>query len=166
MSETDFKTLIEQHSRQVLGIATRILGNPHDAQDVHQEVFLEIWRRWRTYDGPIDWKAYLYRTTVRKALEFAKRSRARRSLAALQVPRTGTNTPDGPLQTVELHRRLTRCLAKLPKHQATVFVLSRFEGLSGEKVAEILGCSQGTVRVRLHRAAKQLARDLGDYLTR
>jgi RNA polymerase sigma-70 factor (ECF subfamily) len=77
--EKDFKALVEQHSRQVLGIATRILGNPHDAQDVHQEVFLEIWRRWRTYDGQIDWKAYLYRTTVRKALEFAKRSRARRS---------------------------------------------------------------------------------------
>jgi RNA polymerase sigma factor (sigma-70 family) len=86
---------------------------------------------------------------VRKALEFAKRSRAQRSLDTQQEPCTSRNTPDSPLQMVELYGRLTRCLAKLPKHQATVFVLSRFEGLSGEKVAEILGCSQGTVRVRL-----------------
>jgi len=60
---------------------------------------------------------------------------------------------------------LARYLARLPKRQADVFVLSRIEGLRHNEIAEILGCSQKTVRVHLHRAVKQLARELGDYLT-
>jgi len=46
-----------------------------------------------------------------------------------------------------------------------VFVLSRIEGLGAGQIAEILGCSPGSVRVHLHRAMRRLARELGDYLT-
>jgi RNA polymerase sigma-70 factor (ECF subfamily) len=77
MSDEEFRAFFERYSRQVLGVAARILGNTADAQDVHQEVFLAIWRRWDTYDGQTNWGAYLYRTTVRKALELARRSRSR-----------------------------------------------------------------------------------------
>jgi RNA polymerase sigma-70 factor (ECF subfamily) len=72
--------------------------------------------------------------------------------------------PDGPLKTAELQQMLARHLARLPKRQAEVFVLSRIEGLKHNQIAEILGCSQKTVGVHLHRAVKQLARELSDYL--
>jgi len=141
------------------------LGNSEKAQDVHQEVFLAIWKRWHKYDGRTNWNAYLYRAAVRKAIEFAKQSRAEQSLR--QQPRYGISTdhPDGPLRTAELQQMLARHLARLPRRQADVFVLSRIEGLRHNEIAEILGCSQNTVRVHLHRAVKQLARELGDYLT-
>jgi len=74
----DFKALINDYSAQVLNTAVRILGDAHKAQDVHQEVFLEIWRRWQKYDGRTNWTAYLYRTTVRKAIHLAKKSKAER----------------------------------------------------------------------------------------
>ncbi|MHC4536771.1 MAG: RNA polymerase sigma factor [Planctomycetota bacterium] len=80
MLKQDFKALINDHSEQVLNTAARILGDTHKAQDVHQEVFLGIWRRWHKYDGQTNWTAYLYRATVRKAIHLAKKSRAERLL--------------------------------------------------------------------------------------
>ncbi len=80
MQNRSFEALVNDYGAQVLGTAARILGDGQKAQDVHQEVFLEIWRRWHRYDGLINWQAYLYRVTVRKAIELAKRSRGRQLL--------------------------------------------------------------------------------------
>ncbi len=51
----------------------RVLRDANLAHDVHQEVFLAVWRRWDRYNGNVNWPAYLYRATVRKALEIARR---------------------------------------------------------------------------------------------
>ena len=157
--------MVDDYGTQVLSTAMRILGNSEKAQDVHQEVFLAIWKRWHKYNGRTNWNAYLYRAAVRKAIEFAKRSRAEQSMQQQSKYGTSAGQPDDSLRTVELQQMLARYLAKLPKRQADVFVLSRIEGLKHDQIAEILGCSQKTVRVHLHRAVKQLARELGDYLT-
>ncbi|TFG47807.1 MAG: sigma-70 family RNA polymerase sigma factor [Candidatus Brocadiia bacterium] len=173
MSKQEFRTLVNDYGAQVLSTAMRILGNSEKAQDVHQEVFLAIWKRWHKYNGRTNWNAYLYRAAVRKAIEFAKRSRAEQSrrkvslMGLRQQPKYGTSTdhPDGPMRTAELQQMLARYLARLPRRQADVFVLSRIEGLGAGEIAEILGCSQQTVRVHLHRAIKRLALELSDYFT-
>ena len=165
MSKQDFRALVNDYGPQVLSTAMRILGNSEKAQDVHQEVFLAIWKRWHKYNGQTNWNAYLYRAAVRKAIEFAKRSRAEQSMQQQSKYGTSTDHPDDSLRTAELQQMLARYLARLPKRQADVFVLSRIEGLKHDKIAEILGCSQKTVRVHLHRAVKRLALELGDYLT-
>jgi RNA polymerase sigma-70 factor (ECF subfamily) len=110
---------------------------------------------------------------VRKAIEFAKQSKNEQShrkvsLTALQQkPESGikSDNPDDSLRTAELQQMLARHLARLPKRQSDVFVLSRIEGLKNSKIADILGCSENTVRVHLHRAVNRLARELSDYLT-
>jgi RNA polymerase sigma-70 factor (ECF subfamily) len=165
LSKQEFRALVNDYSAQVLSTAMRILGNSEKAQDVHQEVFLAIWKRWHKYNGQTNWNAYLYRAAVRKAIEFAKRSRTEQSQRQQTKYGTSKDHPDGPLKTAELQEVLARNLARLPKRQADVFVLSRIEGLRAGKIAEILGCSQQTVRVHLHRAVKRLARELSDYIT-
>lgn len=166
MQNRSFEALVNDYGAQVLGTAARILGDGQKAQDVHQEVFLEIWRRWHRYDGLTKWQAYLYRVTVRKAIELAKQSRGRQLLEQQAETSAVGETADGRLKTAELQQKLAGCLAKLPKRQSEVFVLSRIEGLKHERIAEILGCSQKTVRVHLHRALKRLAVELSDYLTK
>ena len=164
MSDSRFENLINVYGRQVLNVALRVLGDTDLAKDVHQEVFLAIWRRWSKYDGQVNWGAYLYRVAVRKALEVAK-SRG----AAVPVPTGGTECqsieadPDVGLRFDELQQKLTGSLAKLPKLQADVFVLSRIEGLSHGAIAEILGCTRNAVRVSLHRAVKRLAQEMRTY---
>ena len=142
----------------------RVLGDSQLAQDVHQEVFLEIWRRWHRYNGQTSWASYLYRTTVRKAITLAKRPR----MASLGDRQTevspSSERPDESIRVAELQQKLRELLATLPRRQADVFVLSRIEGLSHQEIAGILDCSQQTIRVHLHRALKRLARELSDYL--
>jgi RNA polymerase sigma-70 factor (ECF subfamily) len=161
----EFRVLVDRYSARVLNTAVRILGDADKAQDVHQEVFLAIWKRWHTYNGRTNWDAYLYRTTVRKAIELAKRSRNESLLRRQGEFSANRGRPDALLRLSEFQEKLARHLAKLPKRQAEVFVLSRMEGLKAERIAELLGCSRETVRVHLHRALKRLSRELGDDLT-
>jgi RNA polymerase sigma-70 factor (family 1) len=164
VSKQEFRALVNDYGAQVLSTAMRILGSSEKAQDVHQEVFLAIWKRWHKFNGRTNWNAYLYRAAVRKSIEFAKQSKAEQSLQQQPKCVTSKDQPDGSLRTAELQQMLARHLARLPKRQADAFVLSRIEGLRHDEIAEILGCSQQTVRVHLHRAVNRLARELGDYL--
>lgn len=165
MSDKRFEELVNTHGGDVLNVALRVSGDPETAKDVYQEVFLAIWRRWDSYDGDVNWGPYLYRVTVRKALELA---RARRSAPApledCDPPARGADA-DAGLRLDEIQQKLTPALGKLPRHQADVFILSRIEGLDHEAIAEILGCSRNSVRVSLHRALKELAREMSEYLS-
>ena len=163
MQKISFKALVDDYGPAVLNTAIRILGDNQKAQDIHQEVFLAIWRRWHKYNGKTNWAAYLYRATVRKAIEFAKRARNQQFIE--QRPRNpiAPERPDGRLRTAELKQKLIKCLGRLPERQADVFILSRIEGLEHRKIAEVMDCSQETVRVHLHRATKRLAQELSDY---
>ena len=148
-----------------MNVALRVLGDADLANDVYQEVFLAIWRRWEKYDDPLNWGAYLYRVTVRKAMELAKRRRPVPATMEGHGPPSAGAGPDMALRFDELQQELTKSLARLPKRQADVFVLSRIEGLDHAAIAEILECSRNTVRVSLHRAIKQLTRDMNGYLS-
>ena len=159
----NFKTLVNKYGPMVSNTALRILRDPQQAQDIHQEVFLEIWRRWHNFNGQTNWDAYIYKVTIRKAIKLAKQQKRNSSLEE-QEHLTKLNEPDEQLKASELHKKLTKAIAKLPKRQAQVFILSRMEGLRAEKVAQMLECSSETVRVHLHRALKRLTKELGDYL--
>lgn len=167
MSEKTFENLVEEHGPQVLRTALRVLHNASLAHDVHQEVFLAIWRRWHRYNGNVNWPAYLYRATVRKALEMAQQAvRSVPVRASEETPHgVTTNGPDGALQADELRQKLAAALTRLPQRQADAFILSRLEGLDAAEIGKIMGCSEQTVRVHLHRAVMRLARELHDYLS-
>ena len=164
MSQQRFEALVDQYGRQVLNTAFRILGCSAAAQDVHQEVFLAIWRRWHKFNGQVNWPGYLYRTTVRKALQNTKEAKTIPITAANPESLASRGKPDEVLRTNELQQKLAVSLSKLPQRQAEVFVLSRLEGLSHAEIAGMLNCSPETVRVHLHRAMKRLAQLMKDYL--
>ncbi len=168
VSEKTFENLVQEHGPQVLRTALRVLHDANLAHDVHQEVFLAIWRRWHRYNGDVNWPAYLYRATVRKALEVAQQ-RPVHSVPVGTAKETShgvtTNGPEGALRAEELQQKLAASLARLPRRQADAFVLARLEGLEAAKIGEIMGCSEQTVRVHLHRAMLRLARELHEYLS-
>lgn len=173
MSDKSFENLVNEHGRQVLGTATRVLRDANLAQDVHQEVFLAVWRRWHRYNGNVSWPAYLYRATVRKALEIA-RGRDQKAGSSLKRQVSGEDdgafhapaTPDASMRADELQHKLAAALARLPRRQADAFILSRIEKRETAEIAKLLGCSEPTVRVHLHRAILKLAEELSEYLDR
>jgi RNA polymerase sigma-70 factor (ECF subfamily) len=167
VSNQSFENLVNEHGGRVLRTATRILRDASLANDVHQEVFLAVWRRWPRYNGDVNWPAYLYRATVRKALAMA-RQRVVRCVHVMASTETHhdvtTNGPDGALVADELQQRLAAALGRLPRREAEAFILSRLERLETAEIAEIMGCSESTVRVHLHRAVAKLACELHEYL--
>ncbi len=165
MAKILFKKLVEQYSTSVLKSASRIVGNHQCAQDIHQEVFLAILRRWDKFNSQTNWGAYLYRVTVRKAMEFVKRSRLpEERVGSADVWAAVEKTPLGLLRSKELQQELLRRLSKLPRRQADVFVLSRIEGMSDRQIAEIMNLAPQTVRVHLCRALERLRSELKDFL--
>jgi RNA polymerase sigma-70 factor, ECF subfamily len=169
VSEEGFENLVNEHGRQVLGTAMRVLRDTSLAHDVHQEVFMAVWRRWHRYNGDVNWTAYLYRATVRKALEVARRRGFSVPMrpASEETPHgVSTNGPDEAMRADELQRRLAAALARLPRRQADAFVLARLEKLETAEIARLLGCSEPTVRVHVHRAVIKLADELHEYLDR
>ena len=159
MEKQDFDNLVAQHSRQVLNTALRILRDENAASDVHQDVFLAIWRRRKQYDNTVNWSGYLYRITIRKSMEQIRKMKA--------FPTTGfqfehlhsgeTSQPEHRMVTSEMQRHLSSCIGQLSDKQAEAFTLIRIEGLDYSQTAAIMGCKEETVRVHLHRALKQLA---------
>jgi RNA polymerase sigma-70 factor (ECF subfamily) len=164
LSKIEFKTLVEQYSRLVLNVALRILGNADLAHDVHQEVFLAVWRTWNSFQDGTNWRGYLYRVTVRKSIEFARKSKVIPITEWQKDCSKSQDHPEAAILTKELWHKVTDSLANLPEKQAEVFVLSRIEGLEYKDIAEAMNCSEATIRVHLHRAMVRMARELKNYL--
>lgn len=164
MRSTQFKKLVEENSGLVLNVALRILGNADLAQDVHQEVFLAVWRMRDSFKKVTNWRGYLYRVTVRKAIKFARQPKVIPIKEWQNDCPKSSDRPDKAILAKELWQKVTDSLAHLPEKQAEVLVLSRIEGLDYKDIAETLSCSEATVRVHLHRAMKRLARELKPYL--
>ena len=163
MLDDKFKKLVDDHGKTVLNAALRILGNHDSANDVYQEVFLAIWQRRHSFNGDTNWPAYLYRVAIRKALDNVRSSKKTVNLQDQDMLTASGAGPDEAIVCAELDKKLRVALAKLPKRQADVFIMARFEGLSYSQIAESLGCSQETARVHMHRAMKSIAGEFKDY---
>lgn len=153
-----------EHSEAVFRAAYRVTGNPADAEDVLQTVFLRLARRGD--DSLADQAGgYLYRSAVNAALDVV-RSRQRAGWVPLE-PAAGHSTlaADGPdpereQASRELRANLRLALARLTPRSAEIFALRYFEGMPNREIADLLGISQGVVAVLLHRTRARLRKEL------
>ncbi len=155
--------LIRRHAGQVYRIALRICGNPTDAEDVAQEVFLKLYRSLGKFQGESSFRTFLYRVTTNAALDFL-RGRKRREAVPLETEENSPLAvlpdpdalPDEQLERRELQRAVRRGIAKLPAGQRTALALRELEGLSYSEIALVLGLSEGTVKSRIARGRERL----------
>jgi RNA polymerase sigma-70 factor (ECF subfamily) len=156
--------VVREHASRIYGLARLMLGNDADAEDVTQEVFLQVVRKLDTFRGESTLATWLHRVTVNAALGL-RRKRAylkERQLAAEfdppaasrpgRPPRPWTLPPDTQAVGLETRRLIERAIARLPAMYRDVFVLADVEGLPNAEVGEILGQSLAAVKSRLHRA--------------
>lgn len=170
--QTGFETLIRQHAPKVVGLATRLIGDRSEAEDLAQEAFLRLHRTLPSFRGESSIATWLYRTTTRLAIDHLRREKLKRKLFFF---RQSDDDPD-PLDTVsdprsnpgrDLHARQTmqklrQAMQKLSARQRAVFVLRHHEGLPLQEIAALLGLETGTVKVHLHRAVTTLRTELAD----
>jgi RNA polymerase sigma-70 factor (ECF subfamily) len=157
------RELFESHKDKVYSIALRYSGDSAVAMDTAQDVFLKLFSAIHNFRGGANFDSWLYRIVVNSCLDQKRRTRRLIPLVdglldALQSP--GASALDQVVRS-ELSSRLRSAVARLPAEQRIVIVLRYTQGLSYDEIAEILGCSTGTVASRLNRIHKTLGRRLG-----
>jgi RNA polymerase sigma-70 factor (ECF subfamily) len=157
-----FALLFETYKDKVYSIALRYSGDPAAAMDIAQEAFLKLLSQIKSFRGEASFETWLYRLVVNSCLDQQRRLRRLTPLIEefLNVFRTPRETVLHDMVRAEVQKNVQHAVGNLPPEQRMVVVLRYTEGLSYEDIAEILGCSAGTVASRLNRAHKVLERRL------
>ena len=155
------RQIMERHGTGVLRLATRMLGNRADAEDVTQEVMLRLWKLapdWRS--GRAKVSTWLWRVTVNLCMDRLRRA-GRTPPAADADPIDDGPAPADRLMERERVKALYRGLAGLPERQRTAVVLRHIEGMSNPDIAETLETSVEAVESLLTRGMRELRLRLG-----
>lgn len=162
-----FEQLLDHYQKPVYHQALRLVGNPEDAADVTQEVFLKVWKHLPSFRGESSFSTWLYRLTDNAALDLIRREKKRRGDSslddeegALTLPADPAPTPHQAIEQKELHQAVAEGLAQLSEEHRQVLVMREINGLSYEQIGSILDLSPGTVKSRIARARISLAKFL------
>lgn len=154
--------LSEAYGRMVFSTAYRVLGNPQDAEDVLQEVFLKLLGGWSGRvkpDAVRDWGAYLRVTALRTAVDWLRKKPKHRQEnweLAHELETPGEESPRHIASQKQKARILRQAVGQLPERDAKVFALRYFEDFSYEEIAEHLSVTVNQIGVILHRTRERL----------
>ncbi|MBI3098778.1 MAG: sigma-70 family RNA polymerase sigma factor [Planctomycetes bacterium] len=172
--ESMFAALVSKYEQPLFNFLLRRLGNSALAQEAFQETFVRVYRSRHTWQKGRPFRPWLY--TI--ALNVAWRTLARESRhRAHRLPDSDSSTGgEGPVPAAtvpassteterrELSDRIRRAVDTLPEAQREVFVMVEVDGLTQPEIAEVLGVPLGTVKSRLHYAARALRSSLVDLM--
>ena len=154
-----WEELVRDHGARVYRLAYRLTGNPHDAEDLTQDVFVRVFRSLHRFQ-PGTFEGWLHRITTNLFLDGARRRQKIRfdglgDGSAERLPSAWPN-PSDQLADADLDHDVAAALSALPPEFRAAVVLCDIEGLSYEEISEVLDIKIGTVRSRIHRGRAQL----------
>jgi RNA polymerase sigma-70 factor (ECF subfamily) len=156
-----FEELYRKYRQRVYSICLRMTGNVAEAEDLTQEVFIQLHRKIGSFRGEAAFTTWLHRLTVNQVLmHFRKRSvRSELTTDDGDMPESIDPETINPEAMPIIDRiGLDNAIAQLPRGYRTVFVLHDVEGYEHEEIAKMLGCSAGTSKSQLHKARLKLRR--------
>jgi RNA polymerase sigma-70 factor (ECF subfamily) len=172
-----FKTLVDRHQTSVVNTCYGLVGSREDAEDVAQEVFLQVYKSAHKFRHQAKFSTWLYRIAVNRSLNFIRDNKWSRRLKNLSawlegdsqqvnsLPAPDSSRPDVVLERKEQDRRLKKAIDSLPREQKAAFVLNKYEGLPYREIADVLKCSLSSVESLIHRAKLNLQKKLIRELT-
>ena len=157
-----FRQLFEAQKDRIYSIALRFSGDKSSAMDIAQDTFLKLLSSIREFRAEASFESWLYRIVVNSCLDHQRRKRKLTPLIGnvVEFLRAPAENALHNLLRSEIERDVQSGVDKLSAEQRIVVVLRYTEGLSYDQIAQILGCSPGTVASRLNRAHKILERRL------
>jgi RNA polymerase sigma-70 factor (ECF subfamily) len=141
--------LVRRHAAGLLTFLARMLGDRHRAEEQFQEVFLAVWLKRRQYQYPRPFRPWLYAIALNRC-RAVFRLRTPSPLSLAESPVGDDASPADQLIAEETADLVSQAVTRLPPQQRAVVVLRIWQGLSYARIAEVVGCTEGTVRSHMH----------------
>ena len=166
--EDAFRKIINLYRDAVLRICIGFTGSQADADDLAQEVFIEIFRSIRKFRGRSKLSTWIYRIAVNKSLNYIRDNRRMHSIADYEDEYIGKHlnnesTPDERMISGDHARALHLALDKLPDAQRTAFILSKYEDMKYQEIAHVMNSSVSRIESLIFRAKRSLQEHLYNY---
>jgi len=149
-------TLFERHHARLYRFCLRMTGNRQAAEDLVQDAFMRMLKYRKTFRDDMVFVPWMFRIARNACVDHLRRAAAHRVHERQSQGEQAEAPAAEPAGDDERAQLLRRALLALPVERREVLVLSRFEFKTYEEIARALGCSVGAVKVRAHRAIKQL----------
>ena len=170
-----FDALVRKYREKIYSVIYHLTSNRDDAADLAQDTFIKAFQSLSRFKGQSSFFTWLYRIAVNTTYTHLRKSRLRSFFSLDDVQESGegiewlkelsVDPAIGKAAYIkEIQEKLNEAFQKLSIKHRTVVTLFEIEGFSHTEIAEIVGCSEGTVRSRLHYAKQQLQAELKAYL--
>jgi RNA polymerase sigma-70 factor (ECF subfamily) len=175
-NQAAFAQLVHTYDTAVLRLALRLTGSESDAQDIHQEAFLRVYKKLDGFRFECSFATWIYRIVTNVCMDHLRRNQARKRNGTIEVndddllnqlsdDRPGNN-PERQILDQELSAQILLALQRLTPRERIVFDLKHFQGLKLRSVSEILNTSEGAVKMTFFRATRKLRFQLTRYTER
>jgi RNA polymerase sigma-70 factor (ECF subfamily) len=175
--EEAFRELFEKHSRAIVNFAYNFVGSRPRAEELAQDIFLQIYRAGPRYEPHAKFTTWLYRIATNACLNEVRRPERRyatkplehdaddgRERAEIGIADPQAITGESALAGRELEARIRGVLGDLPDNQRAALILSRVDGLSYREVADALECTESAVKSLVFRATATMRKELEEFL--
>ncbi|MBE2279490.1 MAG: sigma-70 family RNA polymerase sigma factor [Ignavibacteriaceae bacterium] len=166
-----FEALVSRYDKKVLSIAMRYVKSEDDAQDIYQEVFIRVFKNLKNFEFKSEFSTWLYRITVNVCLNFIEKQKKNNALSIYEnfggdddddsfsfesTLKAKDLNPEENLSNKEKGELIKDAIETLSPKQKMVFTLKHFEELKIKEIAEIMDCTEGTVKRYLFDATGKL----------
>ncbi|WP_298894448.1 RNA polymerase sigma factor [uncultured Psychroserpens sp.] len=174
-SRASYSKLLDDYQQKVFGTCLSFVPNRQDAEDIAQEVFVEVYRSISKFKEQSKLSTWIYRITTNKCLEFIRKRNTKKRFAFMQsitgqhfeIDRTNyfteMNHPGIILENKEINELLFLAINNLPEAQRLVFTLNKIDGKSYQEVSDITQKSLSSVESLIFRAKKNLQKTLDNF---
>jgi RNA polymerase sigma-70 factor (ECF subfamily) len=171
-----FEELVQRYDKRVLTIAGGYVDSADDAKDIYQEVFLRVYKGLPKFEYRSEFSTWLFRVTTNVCLTHRARRRSHTHTSldenrneddgqphALKDTLAGGASADGQTYNTEISETVERALQTLSPRQRMVFTLKHYEGYKLREIADMLHCTEGTVKKYLFGAVVRLRKELKEF---
>ncbi|MDF1814722.1 MAG: sigma-70 family RNA polymerase sigma factor [Verrucomicrobiales bacterium] len=167
-----FEELVEIHQSSVIGTVAKMLGNPAEAEDIAQQVFVRVWKSAGRYEPQAKFTTWLFTITRNLVFNEVRRRKRKPSVSMeereeefylIEADHTTISPDDSALQS-ELEEAIDKAVADLPEKQRMAVVLRRYEEMPYEEIGKVLDITVPAVKSLLFRARSQLKESLRQYM--
>jgi RNA polymerase sigma-70 factor (ECF subfamily) len=172
--EDAFEILVHRHQTSVLNLVYRFIGDRTQAKDLAQEVFIRVWQAAGSYQPKAKFTTWVYRITANLCFNELKSARRKKWFSFNRSDEDGVHTfeetlaysapsAEDILLEKERSRQISDALQSLPENQRMALILKRYDDLSHQEIAQVIGCSVSAVDSLLVRAKRTLQEKLKNY---